>query len=93
MENYQTVEIFKALADPARLDIVKRLANEPEFVPSHDLVKSCSSLAKLSQPAMSHHLNKLVDAGILQENKVGTCKRYELNIELLAQAGIDATKL
>lgn len=93
MDDYRSIEIFKALADPARLDIVRRLANQSEFVPSSDVVKSCSSLSKLSQPAMSHHFNKLVDAGILEESKVGTNKRYELNFDLLKNAGIDAKKL
>lgn len=91
---YEAVEIFKALADPTRLDIVRRLASEPDaYVPSGDLIESCSSLTKLSQPAMSHHLNKLVDAGIISERKVGTGKRYELNEETLALAGIDPHKL
>lgn len=93
MDEYKSVEIFKALADPARLDIVRRLANKHECVPGSDVIKSCSSLTKLSQPAMSHHFNKLVDAGILQESKVGTNKRYELNFALLESNGIDAKKL
>lgn len=91
---YQAVEIFKALADPTRLDIVRRLAAEPDsFVPSGDLIEACSSIARLSQPAMSHHINKLVDAGIISERKIGTGKRYELNQEVLATAGIDPAKL
>lgn len=93
MENNQPVEIFKALADPARLEIVRRLAKEPDFIPSCDVVKSCSNLSKLSQPAMSHHFNKLVDANVLLENKLGTNKRYELNFDLLTKVGINPKKL
>lgn len=94
MDNYEVVEIFKALADPTRLDIIRRLAREPDaYIPSNDLVKSCSSETKLSQPAMSHHFNKLVDAHIISERKVGTGKRYELNEELLLSVGIDPAKV
>jgi DNA-binding transcriptional ArsR family regulator len=48
---------------------------------------------KLSQPAMSHHFNKLVDAGVVSEEKRGTQKLYELNTALLKSIGIDVTKL
>lgn len=90
----RAVEILKALADPTRLDVVRSLAAKPDdYVPSGDLVESCSTLTKLSQPAMSHHINKLVDAGILRELKVGTSKRYELNDELLQSIGINSSKL
>lgn len=93
MDKYEAVDIFKALADPARLDIVRRLAKEPAFATSHDVVESCPSLSKLSQPAMSHHFNKLVDAGIIEETKTGTCKNYELNTKLLESVGINPNKL
>lgn len=90
---YQAVEIFKALADPTRLDVVRQLANRPVDIPGQELVNGCASANKLSQPAMSHHFSKLVDAGILSEHKVGTEKRYELNSALLAHVGIDPKKL
>lgn len=93
MRNDKTIEILKSLADPTRLDIVRHLANVRVFVPSNDLVGACSTLTRLSQPAMSHHFNKLVDAGVLSERKVGTEKRYELNLETLACVGIDPIKL
>lgn len=93
MNNEDKVDILKALADPTRLDIVRRLSKESTDMPSGDLVSSCSSAVKLSQPAMSHHFGKLVDAGILQEHKVGTEKRYKLNCDLLEKTGIDPAKL
>lgn len=94
MNECKAIEIFKALADPTRLDIVRRLAREPDaYVPSNDLVESCATLNKLSQPAMSHHFNKLVDAEVISERKIGTGKRYELNDELLLSIGIDPVKL
>ena len=88
--NDVNVTIFKALADKTRLDIVRKLAKDSSATASCDIVSDCSSL---SQPAMSHHFNKLVDAGVLLEQKQGTEKIYELNMELLGSMGIDPTKL
>jgi len=88
--NDQTVTIFKALADKTRLDIVRTLAHKPAATSSCNSVSTCSPL---SQPAMSHHFGKLVDAGVLKQRKVGTEKIYELDMELLTRVGIDPTKL
>lgn len=85
-----TVQAFKALADRTRLDIVRNLAHKPRDTASCGEVSTCSSL---SQPAMSHHFKKLVDAGVILEHKQGTEKLYELNTDLLNRIGIDPTKL
>lgn len=84
------VNILKALADSTRLDIVRSLSKKPYDAASCAEVSECSSL---SQPAMSHHFKKLVDAGVILESKQGTEKSYELNHELLAQIGINPSKL
>ena len=83
------VNIFKALADPTRLDIVRSLVKKPHDTASCAQVSTCSSL---SQPAMSHHFKKLVDAGVITERKQGTEKIYELNNSLLNRAGINPDK-
>jgi DNA-binding transcriptional ArsR family regulator len=88
-----TTNILKALADDMRLSIVRNLAQHSEPVSSCTIVESCSTFLKLSQPAMSHHFNKLVDAGVITEKKVGKSKTYEVNTELLLSVGIDASKL
>ena len=93
MSHEKMVNIFKALADNTRLDIVRRLRYETTGLPSCDLVSSCSNETKLSQPAMSHHFGKLVDAEILVERKVGTEKYYQLNKELLESVGINYKKI
>ena len=89
----RTTEILKALADDVRLGLVRKLAHSPHAVPSCDLVQSCSSFLRLSQPAISHHFKKLVDAGVVLEEKQGTQKLYAVNTELLMSVGIDVTKL
>lgn len=84
------VVIFKALADKTRLDIVRRLAKSKQPVSGCDIVEDCSSL---SQPAMSHHFTKLVDTGVILEQKKGTEKFYELNCALLESIGLNPNKL
>ena len=84
------VNILKALADKTRLDIVRNLVKKSGTMPSCDIVSSCSAL---SQPAMSHHFSKLVDAGVILEHKKGTEKTYELNNSLFDAMGINPAKL
>jgi DNA-binding transcriptional ArsR family regulator len=83
------VKIFKALADQTRLDMVRTLVADG----GQSSCGSVSSCSTLSQPAMSHHFGKLVDAGVLIGHKDGVQKYYEVNYGLLASVGIDVTKL
>lgn len=85
----ETLTILKALADPTRLDIIKQLACVSRGTPC-STVRNTSTL---SQPTMSHHLHKLVEAGVVLEHKSGKEKSYELNKELLHSHGLDADKL
>lgn len=93
MSTHTSVEIYKALADDVRLGLVRKLAQECQPKLTCDIIGSCTQLSGLSQPTMSHHIGKLVDAGVLIEYKQAKQKSYQLNIELLAAHGIDATKL
>jgi len=85
--------IFKSLADETRLSIVRKLAEESCEVKGAEIINSCAEFHKLSQPAMSHHFQKLVAADVLIEHKEGVSKSYELNYELLTSVGVDASKL
>ena len=90
MTDVQKVDLLKALADPTRLKLVRSLV----ACSSHQ--KSCGDLSakvSLSQPAMSHHFTKLTSAGVVVEAKRGTQKIYSLNTRVLAEAGIDITKM
>jgi len=84
------VTVFKALADKTRLDLVRIIASKPEGCASCSEVSRSSSL---SQPALSHHYKKLVDAGVLLERKEGTAKTYEINRPLFDQLGINPNKI
>lgn len=88
-----TVTVLRALGDEIRLGMVRAIARERRPVSSCDVVGSCSSLTRLSQPTISHHFHKLVEAGVLVEHKDGTTKQYQIDRHLLASVGIDLTKL
>lgn len=90
MTSTDSIMVLKALADKTRLDIVRTLVRDRDDTASCAEVSTCSTL---SQPAMSHHFKKLVEAGVLNERKVGTEKIYELNSKLLTRIGIDPKKL
>lgn len=90
MSAENTIAILKSLADHTRLDIIRTLAAKQNDTASCTDISTCSNL---SQPAMSHHFGKLVDAGVLLEKKDGTKKIYELNTPLLTSIGIDPHKL
>ena len=70
-----TARLFKALADPHRVRIVNLLATSPEPV----CVCEFTGPLGLSQPTVSHHLKKLVDAGLLDREQRGTWAYYSLN--------------
>ena len=74
-----TARLFKALADPHRVKIVNLLATSPDPV----CVCEFTGPLKLSQPTVSHHLKKLVQAGLLEREQRGTWAYYSLNRDTL----------
>lgn len=73
--------VMKALADPTRLEIVAILRESKEPVCICDLV----STFDLSQPTLSHHMAKLVDAGLVEPaGKSGIWCYYSLRTDLPA---------
>ncbi len=69
----QWVEIFAALANKSRLEIVEML--------TEGRVECQEILGRidLSQPAVSYHLAKLERAGVVVKNKNGPRNCYRLN--------------
>lgn len=93
VNNIDTVTALKSLADSTRISIVRQLASEGCEVSSSKIVNDCALSLSLSQPTMSHHFTKLVQAGVLSERKSGTEKLYVLNKDQLLSIGIDVNKL
>jgi len=66
---------FKALADPARLRILSLIAAQPE---SEACVCHLTEPIGLSQPTMTHHLQVLHGAGLLDREKRGAWVYYRI---------------
>lgn len=75
--------IFKALADPTRVRLLAYVAAEPDGT-----VCACHLLDALgiSQPTLSHHLAKLVSAGLLTREQRGRWAHYNVVPATLAEA-------
>jgi ArsR family transcriptional regulator len=76
-----TARVFKALADPHRVRIVNLLATSPDPV----CVCEFTGPLGLSQPTVSHHLKKLVQAGLLEREQRGTWAYYSLRRDALGR--------
>ncbi len=68
----QKTEIFKAIADPTRLQILYLLKFRDLYV--------CEVMGVLDKPqsTISHHLNVLKNAGLIKSSKEGIWIRYGL---------------
>jgi ArsR family transcriptional regulator len=76
-----TATVFKALADPNRVRIVNLLAAAGEAV----CVCNLTPQLDLSQPTVSFHLKKLVEAGLLEREQRGVWAYYSVNREALGR--------
>lgn len=76
---------LKALADPVRLRIVLHIAASPSTVCACSMNESFG----VSQPTLSHHLKRLVDAGLLHREMRGSWAHFSLRPEgFAALAGV-----
>jgi ArsR family transcriptional regulator len=76
-------DVFKALADPARVRIMNVLATSGEPICVCNLMTPLG----LSQPTVSHHLKKLTEAGLLDREQRGKWAYFSLRrdaVETLA---------
>ncbi len=76
-----TARLFKALSDPNRVLIVNLLANAGEPVCVCDL----NVQLELSQPTVSHHLKKLVEAGLVTREQRGVWADYAVDRSALGR--------
>jgi ArsR family transcriptional regulator len=73
-------EIFKALGDPTRMEIVQML-REKDLTPSQIVQR-----LDVSQPTLSHHLDVLKKANLVRAERDGQFIRYSLNMGVLEMA-------
>jgi len=76
---YPKHDIFQAIADPTRRELLKLLSDKE--LP----VTVISGYFPMSRTAVSKHLHILEEAGLVSENKVGRETRYKLQPESLLQ--------
>jgi ArsR family transcriptional regulator, arsenate/arsenite/antimonite-responsive transcriptional repressor len=69
--------LFAALGDPARVRIVNLVATRDEPMCACHLIEPLD----LSQPTVSHHLKRLVDAGLLEREQRGKWAYFSLTPE------------
>ena len=73
-------EVFKALADPTRREILRLLRGGE---------RTAGELAKrfdMSKPSMSHHFAVLKDAGLIRSRRDGKQIRYTLDTTVVQDA-------
>jgi DNA-binding transcriptional ArsR family regulator len=81
------VMLLAALADPARLSIVRQLAMADD-VCACDFTECCT----VSQPTISHHLKVLREAGVVVSERRGTNIVYSLSPDFATRwTGIGAS--
>ena len=78
-----TAAVFKALADPARVRVLNILASSAEPVCVCNLTEPLG----LSQPTVSFHMRKLVDAGLLEREQRGVWAYYSLRADARRRLG------
>lgn len=73
---------FKALSDPTRLRVLSHVAAQ-----GCDAVCACDliDVLDISQPTISHHLKKLVEAGLLTREQRGRWAHYTVVREAFAE--------
>jgi ArsR family transcriptional regulator len=74
-EAVATAELFRALSDPARVRIVNVLAGSSGPVCACEFEPALG----LSQPTVSHHLKRLVEAGLLEREQRGKWAYFTLS--------------
>ncbi len=78
MDDEQTTnEVFRALADPTRRQLLAMLCEEAQPV------SALTARFAMSQPAISQHLKVLKDAGLVSQRRDGRNQIYALDPEPL----------
>jgi ArsR family transcriptional regulator len=81
-----TAELFKALADPARVKIVNLVAQASAPVCACEF----NDALGLSQPTVSHHLKKLTEAGLLEREQRGKWAYFSLRRDAVEKLALVA---
>lgn len=80
------VSVFKGLADPTRLRIIKLLEKKSMCV------CELTAVLKIKQSSVSHHLKILKDTGLVNDVRSGQWVDYELAIEEYNEYALELLK-
>jgi ArsR family transcriptional regulator, arsenate/arsenite/antimonite-responsive transcriptional repressor len=72
--------IAKALADPRRYEIVKRISQCKDNSIACETVRECFDI---TAPTLSHHMKELEIAGLIQPRRTGKFISYQLRRDVL----------
>ena len=81
-----TAKLFKALGDPARVRALNLLATSDEPVCVCNLIEPL----RLSQPTVSHHMKKLLEAGLVEREQRGKWAYYSLKRDAVEKLALVA---
>jgi ArsR family transcriptional regulator len=76
-----TAQLFRALADPARIRILNLLLAADREACACDLAPATG----LSQSTVSHHLKKLLESGLVHREERGTWAYYSVDQAAMAR--------
>lgn len=80
MNMQQFTDLFKALSDPTRRQVLQCLKDKPK-TPTELLEE-----IKITQPTLSHHLDILKRSGLIEGEREGQFIRYSLNMSVFDMA-------
>jgi ArsR family transcriptional regulator len=78
-----TARLFRTLGDPARIRILNVLLSADQPVCVCDLTPATG----VGQPTVSHHLKRLLEAGLVRREERGTWAYYSVEEEAMARLG------
>jgi ArsR family transcriptional regulator, arsenate/arsenite/antimonite-responsive transcriptional repressor len=81
-----TAELFRVLGDPARVRAVNLLATSAGPVCMCDLIEPLG----LSQPTVSHHMKKLLEAGLVEREQRGKWAYFSLRGDAVEKLAVVA---
>lgn len=82
-----TAELLKVLGDPIRLQIIKQLYKDKELCACN-----IQDNFHITQPTLSFHMKKLINAGLVTSRKDGTWVKYQVNHVLFLNLLVDLYK-
>lgn len=81
--NTTIVLALKAIADPVRYEIIQQLKQHSELCACHLL-----ATFSVTQPTLSFHMKKLVEAQLVKARKEGTWMKYSLNESMMEEISL-----